>query len=198
LSTDQFDTGGQTSIRPYWRCYYANTAAVVFVVDATDHTRLETAAEELQAMLNEDELREAALLVFANKQDQPGVLGAAEISEALKLPSLKERSWSIFGCSAVTGDGELVTRSLLRSKRTANVCDSRRQRWHGLASGNSPLNLSTYIASANSLTENCPRRAVASFIISSVHTFKKTAGRGAVTGELYHLITYFVQLSFLL
>ncbi|PWW73584.1 ARF/SAR superfamily [Tuber magnatum] len=96
---------GQTSIRPYWRCYYANTAAVVFVVDATDHARLETAAEELQAMLNEDELREAALLVFANKQDQPGVLGAAEISEALKLPSLKERSWSIFGCSAVTGHG---------------------------------------------------------------------------------------------
>jgi len=77
------------------------------VVDATDHARLETAAEELQAMLNEDELREATLLVFANKQDQPGVLGAAEISEALKLPSLKERSWSIFGCSAVTGDGEL-------------------------------------------------------------------------------------------
>jgi ADP-ribosylation factor-like protein 1 len=57
-------------------------------------------------MLNEDELRDASLLVFANKQDQPGVLGAAEISEALKLPSLKERNWSIFGCSAVTGDGK--------------------------------------------------------------------------------------------
>jgi len=111
------------------------------VVDATDHARLETAAEELQAMLNEDELREAALLVFANKQDQPGVLGAAEISEALKLPSLKERSWSIFGCSAVTGDGELVRMSLLRSRRTANVCDFRRQRRHGLAGGNNPLNL---------------------------------------------------------
>jgi ADP-ribosylation factor-like protein 1 len=80
---------------------------VVFVVDATDHARLETAAEELSAMLNEEELQDAALLVFANKQDQPGVLGAAEISEALRLPSLKERSWSIFGCSAVTGEGEL-------------------------------------------------------------------------------------------
>lgn len=56
-------------------------------------------------MLNEEELREAALLVFANKQDQPGVLGAAEISEALRLTALKERSWSIFGCSAVTGEG---------------------------------------------------------------------------------------------
>lgn len=60
-------------------------------------------------MLSEEELQEAALLVFANKQDQPGVLGAAEISEALRLPSLKERSWSIFGCSAVTGEGEFCT-----------------------------------------------------------------------------------------
>lgn len=57
-------------------------------------------------MLDEDELQSASLLVFANKQDQPGVLGAAEISEVLKLPSLKERNWSIFPCSAVTGDGE--------------------------------------------------------------------------------------------
>jgi len=64
------DLGGQTSIRPYWRSYYANTSAVVFVVDSTDIERLEIAADELRSMLNEDELRDAALLVFANKQDQ--------------------------------------------------------------------------------------------------------------------------------
>lgn len=84
------------------------------MVDATDHARLETAAEELSAMLNEEELQDAALLVFANKQDQPGVLGAAEISEALRLPSLKERSWSIFGCSAVTGEGKFFPCAVVR------------------------------------------------------------------------------------
>ncbi|RPA77754.1 ARF/SAR superfamily [Ascobolus immersus RN42] len=105
LNFNVWDLGGQTSIRPYWRCYYANTAAVIFVIDATDRERLETAREELYAMLNEDELKDAALLVFANKQDQPGVLGAAEISSALGLASFKERSWSIVGCSAVTGEG---------------------------------------------------------------------------------------------
>lgn len=62
--------GGQTSIRPYWRSYYANTAAVIFVIDSTDIERLEIAADELRSMLNEDELKDAALLVFANKQDQ--------------------------------------------------------------------------------------------------------------------------------
>ncbi|KAF8466447.1 ADP-ribosylation factor family-domain-containing protein [Kalaharituber pfeilii] len=105
LNFNVWDLGGQTSIRPYWRCYYANTAAVVFVVDATDKDRITTASEELAAMLDEEELKDAALLVFANKQDQPGVLSAAEISDALKLARLKDRSWSIFSCSAVTGDG---------------------------------------------------------------------------------------------
>jgi ADP-ribosylation factor-like protein 1 len=105
LNFNVWDLGGQTSIRPYWRCYYSNTAAVVFVIDSTDVERLATAGEELRAMLGEEELRDAALLVFANKQDQPGAKGAGEISEALRLGELKDRNWSIMACSAVTGKG---------------------------------------------------------------------------------------------
>jgi len=105
LSLNVWDLGGQTSIRPYWRCYYANTAAVVFVVDSTDIERLQTAADELNAMLSEEELRDAALLVYANKQDQPGAKGAGEISEALKLGELKDRNWTIVACSAISGTG---------------------------------------------------------------------------------------------
>ena len=56
-------------------------------------------------MLNEDELRDAALLVFANKQDQPGAKGAGDISEALRLGELRDRNWSIMACSAVDGRG---------------------------------------------------------------------------------------------
>lgn len=56
-------------------------------------------------MLNEDELRDAALLVFANKQDQPGAKGAGDISEALHLGELRDRNWSIVACSAVDGKG---------------------------------------------------------------------------------------------
>lgn len=56
-------------------------------------------------MLGEDELRDAALLVFANKQDQPGAKGAGEISEALKLGELKDRNWTIVACSAIDGSG---------------------------------------------------------------------------------------------
>ena len=105
LNFNVWDLGGQTSIRPYWRCYYSNTAAVVFVIDSTDIDRLETASGELRAMLNEEELRDAALLVFANKQDQPGAKGAGDISEALSLGDLKDRNWSIMACSAIDGRG---------------------------------------------------------------------------------------------
>jgi ADP-ribosylation factor 1/2 len=41
------------------------------VVDSNDRDRIVEAREELQRMLNEDELRDALLLVFANKQDLP-------------------------------------------------------------------------------------------------------------------------------
>lgn len=75
------------------------------MVDSTDIERLQTASEELSAMLNEEELKDASLLVFANKQDQPGAKGAGEISEALRLGELRDRNWSIMACSAVDGSG---------------------------------------------------------------------------------------------
>ncbi len=71
--------GGQTSIRPYWRCYYPNTDAIIFVVDSADVERLAIAKQELSAMLEEEELKESILLVFANKQDQKGALNASQV-----------------------------------------------------------------------------------------------------------------------
>lgn len=100
-----WDLGGQTSIRPYWRCYYANTDAVIYVIDSQDKDRIGTSKEELMEMLKEDELKDAALLVFANKQDMPGAMSVTEVSDFLGLTELKMRTWTIFKCSAKTGDG---------------------------------------------------------------------------------------------
>ena len=41
---------------------------LIFVVDSNDVERMDEASDELKRMLNEDELRDAVLLVFANKQ----------------------------------------------------------------------------------------------------------------------------------
>jgi len=100
-----WDLGGQTSIRPYWRCYYANTDAIIYVIDSSDTERLHTAKQELLSMLEEEELKDASLLVLANKQDLPGAFTPTQVSEALGLSSLKSRQWQIFKCSATKGEG---------------------------------------------------------------------------------------------
>jgi len=105
LKFQVWDLGGQTSIRPYWRCYYANTDAIIFVVDSVDVDRLPVAKSELMAMLQEEDLKDAKLLVFANKQDQEGALGAAEISQALGLDTIKNRQWTIQQTAAKQGVG---------------------------------------------------------------------------------------------
>ena len=100
-----WDVGGQDKIRPLWRHYYTGTQGLVFVVDSQDRERIDEAKQELHRILSDREMKECLLLVFANKQDQPGAKGAGEISEALKLGELKDRNWSIVACSAVDGRG---------------------------------------------------------------------------------------------
>ena len=99
------DVGGQDKIRPLWRHYYQNTQGVIFVVDSNDRDRVGEARDELHRMLNEDELREAILLIFANKQDLPNAMNAAEITDKLGLHSLRQRNWYIQSTCATTGDG---------------------------------------------------------------------------------------------
>ena len=63
-----WDMGGQDAIRPLWRHYYENAQALIFVVDSADEERMEEAREELSKLMEEDDLNEAVLLVYANKQ----------------------------------------------------------------------------------------------------------------------------------
>ena len=93
-----WDVGGQDKIRPLWRHYFQNTQGLIFVVDryqkvgvektttyviftaifiaifpisfysSNDKERASEAKDELMRMLAEDELRDAVLLIFANKQ----------------------------------------------------------------------------------------------------------------------------------
>jgi len=99
-----WDVGGQDKIRPLWRHYFQNTQGLIFVVDSNDRERVKEARAELEKMLSEDELRDAALLVFANKQDLPNAMSVAELTDKLGLHTLK-RKWFIQAACATTGDG---------------------------------------------------------------------------------------------
>lgn len=146
LQFNVWDLGGQTNIRPYWRCYYANTDAIIYVrrthaarvngalrsyvggvravsaptltrscplldlfvlqvVDSTDQDRLSLTRKELLSMLEEDELKNAILLVFANKMDMKGAASEVEVSQSLGLHAIKDRQWHICKTSALHGQG---------------------------------------------------------------------------------------------
>uniref|UniRef100_A0A4W3JQG4 ARF GTPase 4 n=1 Tax=Callorhinchus milii TaxID=7868 RepID=A0A4W3JQG4_CALMI len=55
--------------------------------------------------LQEDELRDAVLLVFANKQDLPNAMAIGEMTEKLGLSSLRNRTWYVQAACATQGTG---------------------------------------------------------------------------------------------
>jgi small GTP-binding protein len=105
ISFTVWDVGGQDKIRPLWRHYFQNTQGLIFVVDSNDRERSAEAKDELSRMLQEDELRDAVLLVFANKQDLPNAMTCAELSEKLGLNTLHGRKWYIQSTCATQGQG---------------------------------------------------------------------------------------------
>ncbi|CAJ1397406.1 unnamed protein product [Effrenium voratum] len=100
-----WDVGGQDKIRKLWRHYFRGTDGLIYVVDSSDRERIQDAKEELQKMLAEQEMENAALLVLANKQDLPNAMPAAEVMEKLELQKLRHRQWFIQSTCAPTGDG---------------------------------------------------------------------------------------------
>ncbi|RUS20299.1 ADP-ribosylation factor-like protein 2-like protein [Endogone sp. FLAS-F59071] len=101
------DVGGQKSIRSYWRNYFEQTDALVWVVDSADRARLDDCRKELHTLLLEERLAGASLLVFANKQDLPGAVTDQELRHALELDSIQTHHWAIQACSAVTSENLL-------------------------------------------------------------------------------------------
>ncbi|VDM54783.1 unnamed protein product [Angiostrongylus costaricensis] len=114
ISFTVWDVGGQDKIRPLWRHYFQNTQGLIFVVDSNDRERIEESREELHKMVNEDELRDATLLVFANKQDLPNAMSAAELTDKLGLHNLRSRQVLIIARSQLL-KYNLVFRSYLVS-----------------------------------------------------------------------------------
>jgi ADP-ribosylation factor protein 1 len=109
---NMWDVGGQEKIRPLWKHYFQNTDAIIFVIDSSDKDRMVDSNKykhnvkyELDLLLNDDTLRNAVLLVYANKQDIYNTLSIKEIIELLELHKHRNREWFIQGTNALTGEG---------------------------------------------------------------------------------------------
>lgn len=107
ISFTVWDIGGQDKLRKLWQHYYDNTNGIIFVVDSSDSERIAIAREELHTLISADQLRDASLLVYANKQDLPNAMSASEVGEALGLTgtSFSRNPWYIQPACATTKAG---------------------------------------------------------------------------------------------
>jgi GTPase SAR1 family protein len=89
-------TTGQKSIRPYWRNYYDNTDALVYVIDSADISRTAETGKELNALLQEEKLAGIPLLIFANKSDLVSAMGSTEVRVTRQLACVCVCMWLLF------------------------------------------------------------------------------------------------------
>ncbi|NXF39071.1 ARL5A protein, partial [Nyctibius bracteatus] len=96
-----WDIGGQESLRSSWNTYYTNTEVRILFLGICGLR----AAAQFVLVLEIPDLKKAGLLIFANKQDVKECMTVAEISQFLKLTSIKDHQWHIQACCALTGEG---------------------------------------------------------------------------------------------
>lgn len=86
-----WDLGGQARFRTMWERYCRGVSAVVFVLDAADRERFETAKVELHDILSRPALAAIPVLVLANKSDLPAAVKSVdEIVSIFGLHSLSQ------------------------------------------------------------------------------------------------------------
>uniref|UniRef100_A0A7R9TYL6 ADP-ribosylation factor n=1 Tax=Prasinoderma coloniale TaxID=156133 RepID=A0A7R9TYL6_9VIRI len=100
-----WDVGGQEKLRPLWRHYFNNTDGLIYVVDSFDKERIARAAQEFGAIVNDPLMQNAAVLVFANKQDMANAMPPAQVAKHLGLLKMRNRRWHCQSAVAIKGEG---------------------------------------------------------------------------------------------
>jgi small GTP-binding protein len=103
-----WDLGGQESNRSLWDVYYMSTDAIVYVIDSQDDEYFEESKAQFHKLLVHPILKNATILIFANKQDLPGAKSINQLIQNYGFDKIKNHIWHIQSCSALKGEG-LVT-----------------------------------------------------------------------------------------
>lgn len=106
------------------------TQGLIFVVDSSDRDRIEEARSELSRIIADREMKDARLLIFANKQDVSSSMRPDEVKNKLQLDKIaKDHKWKIEPSCATTGEGifeglvcYLRSITSLGMLQTTNIC----------------------------------------------------------------------------
>lgn len=104
ISFNAWDIGGQWRLRSLWQHYFDGAQCLIYVVDSADRDRIDENAEQLKKLMDDEELKDCSLMIYANKQDVPGAMTCPELTEKLGLCQLR-RPWYIQATCATRGDG---------------------------------------------------------------------------------------------
>lgn len=94
-----WDIGGQPRFRSMWERYCRGVNAIVYMVDAADHDKLEAAKNELHNLLEKPQLQGIPVLVLGNKNDLPGSLDERSLIERLNLNAIQDREICCYSIS---------------------------------------------------------------------------------------------------
>ena len=78
-----------------------------YVIDTHD-TNYEESKNQFYKLLENEALKNAVILIYANKQDLSGAKSVNEIIQIYEFNNIKDHVWNIQPCSAQTGEG-LIT-----------------------------------------------------------------------------------------
>ncbi|XP_055509784.1 ADP-ribosylation factor-like protein 16 isoform X2 [Leucoraja erinacea] len=93
---------------PIWPSYYADSEAVMFVIDAANPTQISSSCIQLLEVLTAEQLQETPILILFNKVDLPCHMSLVEMKSLFRLDDIlacSKQRISVLEVSARTGRG---------------------------------------------------------------------------------------------
>nr|SVE88899.1 EOG090X0DLH [Daphnia sinensis] len=94
-----WDIGGQPRFRSMWERYCRGVNAIVYMVDAADHDKIEASRNELHHLLDKPQLAGIPVLVLGNKRDLPNALDENGLIERMNLSAIQDREICCYSIS---------------------------------------------------------------------------------------------------
>ena len=102
-----WDLGGQEELQSLWDKYYAESHAVIYMIDTSDEDRIEESMAAFEEMIINEALENVPLLMLGNKQDLDNCMSIATMKQHFKNAAHKigHRHCTVMGTSALKGSG---------------------------------------------------------------------------------------------
>ncbi|XP_041357328.1 ADP-ribosylation factor-related protein 1-like [Gigantopelta aegis] len=102
-----WDLGGQEELQSLWDKYYAESHAVIYIVDSSDRERIDESKTAFDDMIKNQYLSGVPVMLLANKQDLEGCMKVSDVKTVFdpNIDLVGHRDIQLAGVSALKGDG---------------------------------------------------------------------------------------------